>query len=1096
MKDNKNTKNKKNVKSKTTPKKSQTNSKNSKASSQSTSRKVQEKKPVKQEVKTEPVKTGKSFNKKLLWAIPAAIVVVAAIVIPIVLHQINKNKVGVKITKVSEGVTFTEDSLVFESDFAEASEFKYEFTINNYEEDNYYIYKIDNSNEDVTYELEDYKVKNVIKGKDKVKVTVILKSEKKEKQETTLKLYYGKRYVIKYLDKEFYLYGDEKLKMTETPSKSGYKFIGWTNIKDGTEVKYENNQEYEISKSMTLYPLYEKIQVTYRPYYNTTAKTTTVNYKVNHYQMDLDGENYTLVEAQELIAEPNSKVTPNVKTYIGFTSPEAEEITVASDGSTVVDYKYTRNKYLFSITKSSDIEVSSSSSDGEYYFEEEIILNGSYTNEDYVVDKWISSNEELLSDVEGNDVTFLMPAGNIAMMPNKALRTYTVAYDLDGGKLDAGKVNPTSFNKDTADMTLNEPSKVGYTFNGWTGSNGNTPEKDYTIVSSVKKDLVFVANYTPNTDTPYQVIHKIMNTDGVTYTEFEVEDLTGTTGATVTPSVKSYSGFTSPIAEQVTIAADGSTVVEYHYSRIKYTFTLGTASKVSTTGSSVSGNYYYGEVITLTATLDEGYSFDKWTSSSSKVANSTNVTTTFIMPAENVTMTPSAVINEYTLTINPAGGVYNNTTDNTNITEEYNSQITIEEPTTNAYYEITLNTEDADATVEETTVKAYKTFNGWTLTGNGVLEDGIYTYGAGNGTLTANYGEEGVSTLPAPEKVGYVCSWISKTMVPVEPVPEDPEEPTEIELITEYTDSITVTEDTTLYAACVPATDTEYNVVYKLMTVDGSAYVEEETIPYTGTTGETVEALVKEYPGFTSPTAQEVTIAADGSSVVEYEYVRNQYTFAIATASNVSTEGSSADNTYYYGANITLVATPDVGYKFVNWSSDNDVITETEANTVITMPADNIVLTPNVEIEEYTISYDLDGGSLKENETNPETYTYFDDDITLNQPEKIGYTFAGWTGSNGNTAEIDVTISTNTTGDLEYKATYNINTYTVSYVSEGNVIYTDTVNYNAKTVAPENPSKDNSVFTGWTIDGENEFDFDTSITGNITLTAMFEEDIY
>lgn len=1105
MKENKNTKNKKSNRNSSTTKKSQASSKNYKKSSQSASKKVQEKKPVKEEVKatqvkaepvkTTPVETTKN-SKKLLWSIFAAIILVAAIVIPIVFHQINKNKVGVKITKVSEGVTFTEDSLVFESDFTSNDEIAYEFTVNNYEEDNYYIYKIENSNKDVTYELENYKVKNVIKGKDKVTIKVVLKSEKKEKQETTLKLYYGKRYIIKYLDKEFYLYGDEKLNMTEAPSKLGYKFLGWTNVKDGTEVKFENGKDYEVSKSMTLYPLYEKVQMTYRPYYNPTPKSTTVNYKVNHYQMDLDGENYTLVEAQDLIAPINSKVTPNVKTYIGFTAPEAIEITVAADGSTVVDYKYTRNKYTFSVTKSSDVDTSLSSSDGEYYYEEEITLNGTYNDTDYVVEKWISSNEELLDDVDGNDITFKMPAGNIAMMPSKALRTYTIAYDLADGKLKSGKVNPTSFTKETADITLNNPEKVGYTFVGWTGSNGNTPEENVIIVSGTKKDLVYVANYEANTNTPYQVVHKIMNTDGSTYTVFETEDLEGTSDKNTLVNVKSYTGFKSPVAKEVKIAADGSTVVEYYYTRNQYTFTLGSASKVTTEGSSISGNYYYGDVITLNATVDTGYSFDKWVSSNSKVADIASVSSTFIMPAENITMTPSAIINEYTLTINPMGGTYNNTIDNTLAKNEYGYVLDINEPTENAYYEITLNTEETDATVEDTTVKAYRAFEGWTLSGNGTFENNSYTYGAGDGLLTANYSDEGTATLKAPEKTGYVCKWISKTMVPVETNDEELDETTEPvmeEVITEYTDSITVTENTTLYATCTEATDTKYNVVYKLMTVDGQDYEIEETITYEGTTNSTVDAFVKDYDGFTSPEVKQVTITADGKASVEYEYVRNQYTFAISDNENVSTEGSSTDGTYYYGTLITLVATPDDGYKFINWSS-NDKILATDANTTITMPASDTILTANVEVAEYQINYDLDGGSLKNNETNPESYTYFSEDITLNNPEKVGYTFTGWTGSNGETEEVNVTISTNTKGTLDFKANYDINTYNVAYAVDNQVVYTDTVEYNTTTTAPANPEKEGYTFTGWSIDGENEFDFTTSITDDITLNAMFEED--
>ena len=56
-----------------------------------------------------------------------------------------------------------------------------------------------------------------------------------------------------------------------------------------------------------------------------------------------------------------------------------------------------------------------------------------------------------------------------------------------------------------------------------------------------------------------------MNLDGETYTVEETENKTGTTGQSVTPDVKSYTGFTSPATKTVTISASGNTEVEYLY---------------------------------------------------------------------------------------------------------------------------------------------------------------------------------------------------------------------------------------------------------------------------------------------------------------------------------------------------------------------------------------------------------------------------------------------------------------------------------------------------------------------------------------------------
>ena len=72
--------------------------------------------------------------------------------------------------------------------------------------------------------------------------------------------------------------------------------------------------------------------------------------------------------------------------------------------------------------------------------------------------------------------------------------------------------------------------------------------------------------------------------------------------------------------------------------------------------------------------------------------------------------------------------------------------------------------------------------------------------------------------------------------------------------------------------------------------------------------------------------------------------------------------------------------------------------------------------------ELYTISYDLDGGSVATE--NPTSYTPLHPDITLNNPTKEGYRFDGWTGSNGSTPQTTVTIPAGSTGERTYTANW------------------------------------------------------------------------
>lgn len=81
---------------------------------------------------------------------------------------------------------------------------------------------------------------------------------------------------------------------------------------------------------------------------------------------------------------------------------------------------------------------------------------------------------------------------------------------------------------------------------------------------------------------------------------------------------------------------------------------------------------------------------------------------------------------------------------------------------------------------------------------------------------------------------------------------------------------------------------------------------------------------------------------------------------------------------------------------------------------------------------KYSISYNLNNGSLSK--TNPTYYYEEDEDIVLNNPTKTGYTFLGWTGSNGSTASTNVVIPGGSMGNRTYTANWKINQYPVTYI--------------------------------------------------------------
>ena len=245
--------------------------------------------------------------------------------------------------------------------------------------------------------------------------------------------------------------------------------------------------------------------------------------------------------------------------------------------------------------------------------------------------------------------------------------SYTVSYNSNGG---SGIMTNDTATYDSNFITKkNTFTKTGYTFNGWNEKADGTGtvwglttsgvyESGKTWKWTYTKNITLYAQWKANTNTKYVVKHYKQKLDGTYPSEADdTDNLTGTADSSVSPAVKdvknnsNYIGFTAPSVQTVTIAADGSTVVTYKYTRNKYTFTLGSTTGITTTGSTASGSYYYGSTITLKASANTGYIFTGWTSSNTNlVANQTNASATFTMPVGNITMTPSTGYASYTVT--------------------------------------------------------------------------------------------------------------------------------------------------------------------------------------------------------------------------------------------------------------------------------------------------------------------------------------------------------------------------------------------------------------------------------------------------------------
>ena len=84
---------------------------------------------------------------------------------------------------------------------------------------------------------------------------------------------------------------------------------------------------------------------------------------------------------------------------------------------------------------------------------------------------------------------------------------YSITYELDGGVVVG---NPATYSTDSATFVLAHPVKEGYTFFGWTGSNGTIPQKMVTIEKGSQGNLTFIANWKPEN---YRVSYDLIQGD-------------------------------------------------------------------------------------------------------------------------------------------------------------------------------------------------------------------------------------------------------------------------------------------------------------------------------------------------------------------------------------------------------------------------------------------------------------------------------------------------------------------------------------------------------------------------------------------------------
>ena len=150
-------------------------------------------------------------------------------------------------------------------------------------------------------------------------------------------------------------------------------------------------------------------------------------------------------------------------------------------------------------------------------------------------------------------------------------------------------------------------------------------------------------------------------------------------------------------------------------------------------------------------------------------------------------------------------------------------------------------------------------------------------------------------------------------------------------------------------------------------------------------------------------------------------------TYTVTLNAGNGTINSGNVTGYTYGVGATLPTADDMtytGHTFKGWY-DNEGLTGSPVTAIGGTEMGNKEYWAKWEINQYTITYDLGGGTV---EGNPDTYTVEMDTFTLKNPTRPGYTFTGWSGTGlDGENNMTVTIPKGSTGERRYTAHWRYN---------------------------------------------------------------------
>lgn len=245
-------------------------------------------------------------------------------------------------------------------------------------------------------------------------------------------------------------------------SRTGYTFSGWYNAKTGgnkvTSIENGSNGNVILHARWT-------------------ANTDTA-YRVEHYQQDVSGESYTVIDTDNLTGTTGTTATASPKSYDGFTentshASRVESGAIAGDGSLVLKLYYDRNTFTVSFDSKGGSAVDSKTG---IRYGATITAPDAPTKTGYTFAGWYKTVLINTWDFGTDKVT-----ADMTLYAKWTANTYTVTFDVNGGGVLSMASKSVTYDNPYGELPT--VTRKGYDFKGWftEESGGNQITADTTV---------------------------------------------------------------------------------------------------------------------------------------------------------------------------------------------------------------------------------------------------------------------------------------------------------------------------------------------------------------------------------------------------------------------------------------------------------------------------------------------------------------------------------------------------------------------------------------------------------------------------------------